>query len=98
MKRMFVTFALLMMMYTGRAKNMYIFQYAMSMKRLEIKLHGFHQMFREIMTLKNWIQLLNILCKLAQCYYSNKMLHVFPTVQLMYLSPKQQTTDSGTVH
>jgi len=32
------------------------------------------------------MQLLNILCKLAQYYYTSKML--FPTVQFMYLSPK----------
>ena len=43
-----------------------------------------------------FMQLLNILCKLAQYYYTNKML--FPTVQFMYLSPKQQITHNVTVH
>ena len=40
------------------------------------------------------MQLLNIRCKLAQYYYTNKML--FPTVKFVYLSPKQQITTTTT--
>jgi len=47
-----------------------------------------------LMQLSN-ILLLNILCKLAQYCYTNKML--FPTVQFMYLTPKQQITDNVTI-
>jgi len=54
--------------------------------------HGFHQNVQRSHDTKDldaiFMQLLNILCKLAHYYYTNKMFVL--TVQFMSLSPKQQ--------
>jgi len=69
-------------------------------EQLKLKWHGFHQNVQKRHETKDlgaiFMQLLNILCKLAQYYYSNKMLLLI--VQFVYLSPKQQITDNVTVH
>jgi len=60
------------------------------MELFKIKWHGFHQNVQTIHKTKDsdaiFVQLLSVLYKLAQHYYTNKML--FPTVHFMYLSPK----------
>jgi len=59
------------------------------MERFNMKWHGFHQNVQRSDKTKDsdviFMQLLNILRKLAQYYYTNKML--FLSVQFMYLNP-----------
>jgi len=70
------------------------------MEQFKIKWHGFHQNVQRSDETKDsdvvFMQLLNILRKLVQHYYTNKML--FLTVQFVHLSPKQLITDNVMVH